>query len=551
LLITTLPFFVNAQPSFNRQDSLRGSIGPARSWWDVTHYTIQVQPDYNKKTIKGFTEISFGITRDGRHGKMQVDLQQPMVIDSIVFNKKRIRNYRREGNVYFIDFGDYNFIVPRSLLKMKGPVTQHMIRIYFHGKPRQAVNPPWDGGWIWSKDSKGRPWISVACQGLGASVWFPCKDHQSDEPDEGAVLNIITPSSLVAVGNGKLQSKKNLKGNLTLYSWAVKNPINNYNIIPYIGKYVNWKDQYTGEKGKLSLDYWVLDYNLAASQKQFNRDVKPMMKCFEHWFGPYPFYEDGFKMVESPHLGMEHQSAIAYGNGYVNGYLGMDLSGSGWGKGWDYIVVHESGHEWFGNSITTNDIADMWVHEGFTDYSETIFVECKYGKQAASEYTQGLRANITNENPVIGEYGVNNEGSGDMYYKGNNLIHMIRQLIDNDSLFRDILRGMNRDFFHKTVTSKDVEDYFIKKSSLDLAPVFDQYLRDTRIPELEYKISGDILSYRWNNVVPGFNMKVRLSHSGEWLSPTSEWKQVTTERGIINNGLSIDKNFYITLKKVK
>jgi aminopeptidase N len=330
---------------------------------------------------------------------------------------------------------------------------------------------------------------------------------------------------------------------MMLYTWRVNSPINNYNIVPYIGKYSLWSDRYDGESGPLTLDYWVLDYNVDRSKKQFGRDVKPMFKAFEYWFGPYPFYEDGFKLVESPHLGMEHQSAVAYGNHYLNGYLGRDLSGSGWGLKWDYIIIHESGHEWFANNITTNDIADMWVHEGFTMYSEALFVEYYYGKTAADEYVQGIRKNISNDKPLIGPYGVNEEGSGDMYNKGANLLHTIRQVIDDDTVFRQILRGLNRDFYHKTVDSKDVEGYFSKKSGKDLSRIFDQYLRTTKIPVLEYKKEGGQLSYRWSNTVEGFDMPVKLE-SGIWLKPTTAW---TTTTLVTGDPVPV-KNFYIQVK---
>jgi aminopeptidase N len=303
-----------------------------------------------------------------------------------------------------------------------------------------------------------------------------------------------------------------------------------------------------GEKGKLDCSYWVLDYNLVKAKKQFGRDVKPMLKAFEYWFGPYPFYEDGFKLVESSHLGMEHQSATAYGNHFMDGYLGRDLSGTGWGMKWDYIIVHESGHEWFGNNITTKDIADMWVHEGFTMYSEVLFVEYYYGKKAADEYVQGIRRNIGNYQAIIGHYGVNQEGSGDMYNKGANLLHTIRQVIDDDTVFRKILRGLNKEFYHQTVDSKDVEAYFSKQSGKDLSKIFDQYLRTTKIPQLEYKITGNKLSYRWTNCVPGFEMPVRLEGSGDWLHPITAWKETTITADKKLNGVVADKNFYVRVK---
>ena len=393
--------------------------------------------------------------------------------------------------------------------------------------------------------------MTVACQGLGASVWYPCKDHQSDEPDQGALIQVKVPDTLVAVANGRLYAKDDQQDGTILYTWEVKKPINNYNIVPYIGKYVHWSDSYIGETEKnLSLDYWVLDYNLEKSKKQFGRDVKPMLKAFEYWFGPYPFYEDGFKLVESSHLGMEHQSAVAYGNHYQNGYLGMDLSGSGWGLKWDYIIIHESGHEWFANNITTNDIADMWIHEGFTMYSEVLFTEYHYGKKAGDEYLQGIRNNIDNDKPLIGPYGVNQEGSGDMYNKGASLLHTIRHIINNDSVFRKILRGLNSEFYHQTVDSKDVEAYFSKIARIDLSKVFDQYLRTIKIPVLEYKKEGNKISYRWGNCVKDFDMPISIS--GErafWLSPKTEWQKINLP---LNYKMEdVNKNFYINLKEIK
>lgn len=542
---------LNPKEKFTRQDTLRGTITPERAWWDVMHYNIQVAPDFNTKTIKGWNQLSFDVLTGGKNKKMQIDLQKPMVIDSIVFNKQKIKHFKRNGNVYIIDFGNTNFITAKTPYQKNIPATFYSITIYFHGKPVEAVRPPWEGGWIWSKDAKGRPWMTVACQGTGASVWYPCKDHQSDEPDRGALIQVRVPDTLVAVSNGRLYSKDDqLDGNM-LYTWQVKNPINNYNIVPYIGKYVHFSDNYIGETEKnLTLDYWVLDYNLEKAKKQFSRDVKPMLKAFEYWFGPYPFYEDGFKLVESSHLGMEHQSAIAYGNYYLDGYLGSDLSGSGWGLKWDYLIIHESGHEWFANNITTNDIADMWVHEGFTMYSEVLFTEYYWGKKAADEYLQGIRENINNDRPLIGPYGVNKEGSGDMYNKGAALLHTIRQVINDDTIFRKLLKGLNTDFYHRTVDSKDVERYFSEKSGKNLSKIFDQYLRTIKIPVLEYKIKDNSIEYRWNNCIKGFNMPVRFRDSDKWLYPSDEWKTATVNNGNSNNNFLFDKNFYIFVKKV-
>jgi aminopeptidase N len=448
---------------------------------------------------------------------MQIDLQQPMQMISIEWNRQALP-FRRDGNAWFADF-------PETLK----PGTYHQVQVRFEGKPQVAVRPPWDGGWIFSKDRMGRPWMSVACQGLGASVWFPCKDHQSDEPDS-ARFSITVPDTLAAVSNGRLRSVEKKDNGTSTWTWAVTNPINNYNIIPYIGKYVHWEETYAGEAGNLDCSYWVIDYNLEKAKAQFTQ-VRPMLQCFEHWFGPYPFYADGYKLVESPHLGMEHQSAVAYGNGFVNGYRGNDLSRSGWGLKWDFIIIHESGHEWFGNNITSEDLADMWIHESFTNYSETIYTECQSGREAGSAYVQGTRTLIENESPIVGRYGVNEEGSGDMYYKGGNMVHYMRQLIGNDSVFRAAMRDMNTTFRHQTVTYADVLQCWNRNTGKDFTRLFDQYLKDIRIPILQWQVKGGKLRYRWSNCIPGYDVPVRVMVDTNtlWLSPKTGWQSLNIQ----------------------
>jgi aminopeptidase N len=541
LLITNS---VNAQ--FTHQDTLRGSNGSGRDWWDVVAYKINVAPDFDTKSITGSNEITFKVTKQPKNGLMQIDLQQPLSIDNVFLDGKEISNINREGNVYWINLEKKKFNTSAN----SGMEQVYKLSINYHGNPVVAKHPPWDGGWIFTKDAKGRPWMSVACQGLGASVWYPCKDYQGDEPDFGALVTMKVPDTLVAVSNGKLFSNKT-DNNLRQEVWGITNPINNYNLIPYIGKYVNWTETYEGEKGKLDCSYWVLDYNLEKAKEQF-KQVPLMLKAFEYWFGPYPFYEDGYKLIEAPHLGMEHQSAVAYGNGFKNGYRGRDLSASGWGLKWDFIIVHESGHEWFANNITTIDIADMWVHEGFANYSETLFTEYYYGKEAGSDYCIGTRKLIVNDKPIIGPYGVNKEGSGDMYYKGGNMLHTIRHVINDDEKFRSILRGLNSKFYHSVVITKQIENYMSEQSGKDLSKIFDQYLRTTMIPELEYKFTGDNMYYRWNNCVKGFDMPVKLNGtSNDWLKATTEWKMVAVTADILKDGLKIDRNFYVTVKKVE
>ncbi|MFT3904232.1 MAG: M1 family metallopeptidase [Niabella sp.] len=524
---------VTAQPlsknkGFTRQDTLRGSLRPERNWWNVTRYDILVEPDIPNKTISGYNDITFDVV--GKSTRlMQIDLQEPMEIvkvENLLYKNQKI-DFKREGNVFWLN-------APKS-------GRQGKIRIYYKGTPRAAVNPPWDGGWIWKKDSLGRPFVSVACQGLGASVWMPCKDHQSDEPDKGATLTIIAPGDLTGVGNGRLVEKKNVRPGYTAWTWKVVNPINNYDIIPYLAHYVNFTDTIQGEKGKLDASYWVLDYNLERAKKQF-AIVRPMIKCFESWMGPYPFYEDSYKLVEAPHLGMEHQSAVAYGNGYQNGYRGKDLSGTGLGLYWDFIVVHESGHEWFGNSITAKDVADMWIHEGFTTYAEVMYIEDTKGVQAGSEYMIGREKRIQNDIPVIGHYGVNREGSADMYDKGAAMLHTIRQLLQDDKRFKEMLREISHKFYHKTVTTKQIEDFMTSYTGLHLQKVFDQYLRSKDVPVLEFKQEGNVYLYRWASCINGFDMKVRLAN-GTWLQPEREYQTLSAREKP-----EVDKNFFISVK---
>ncbi|UKB81601.1 M1 family metallopeptidase [Chryseobacterium sp. MEBOG07] len=519
--------FFEKDKTFTKQDILKGSNTEFRNFWDVKKYDLSVEPDFEQKSIKGNNTISFEIIKDVTNPVFQIDLQQPMKADKIE-GSLPIVNYKQEG--------DFILITTNKKFK-KGE--KYTINVLYSGKPTIAKNAPWDGGWVFTKDRNGNPWISVADEGIGASIWLPTKDIWSDEPDNGIVMNIITPSNLVGVGNGRLTNQKT-EGNKTTYTWEVKNPINAYSIIPNIGKYVNFKDTYDGEKGKLDLDYWVLDYNLDKAKKQFQQ-VKPMLSAFEYWFGPYPFYEDSYKLVDSPYLGMEHQSNVAYGNGYQNGYRGKDLSGTGVGMKWDYIIIHESGHEWFANNITAKDQADMWIHESFTMYSEVLFTEKYLDKKSAETYIIGIRNTINNDIPIIGHYGVRNEGSGDMYPKGANMLHTIRQVINNDEKFRQILRGLNQDFYHQTVTTQQIEKYISSKSGIDFSTVFDQYLRTIKIPTLEYTQNGDTLKFRYADGVKNLKLPI-IINGDQTINPTENWQTVKLKK---NTPVEFNPNYYI------
>lgn len=524
------------QPN-GRADSLRGTLTPLRTCYDINYYHLDVKIDLEQKSVSGSNEFAFTATRD--FTKLQFDLFDNLKIEKVVYNGKNLL-FTREYNAVFVTF-------PKAIKKG----SKDKFTVYYSGNPVVAKNAPWDGGFIFKKDAAGNPFVSVACQGLGASVWWPNKDHQSDEVDS-MLISISVPETLQEISNGRLRNTVSKPGGYKQYNWFVSNPINNYDVTFYIGKYSHWQDSYPGENGNLSIDYWALQVDSAKARPHWDADVKPMLKCFEYWFGPYPWYKDGYKLVQAPHLGMEHQSAVAYGNKFMKGYLGRDLSGTGHGLKWDFITIHESGHEWFGNNITSKDIADMWIHEGFTNYSETLFTECTDSKQSGSEYVIGIRQGIDNDIPIIGPYGVNKEGSGDMYPKGANMIHTIRQLINNDEKFRQILRGLNKTFYHKTVTTAEIENYISKQSGLKLDKVFDQYLRHANIPVLAYKINGTTLSYRWITDVQNFDMPVRVTlKANEYtlLKPTNSWKTVKIDASINADNFANDPQFYIKLKK--
>ena len=499
IFLTTASGVLFAQKTtFTHQDTLRGAITPERAWWDLTYYHLDIAAHPADSTLDGSNTVFYKVLKP--HQTMQIDLQPPLKISKVTQDGKELK-YRRDGNAYFI-----------LLQKKQKPGQQESVQVFYAGKPKIATNPPWEGGVQWVRDGKGQPVVATSCQGLGSSVWWPCKDHMYDETDS-MLISIRVPRPLMDVSNGRLRKVTDNGDGTRTFDWFVGNPINNYGVNMNVADYVSWQETYDGEKGELDLSYYVLPADLARAKEQF-KQVSLMLKAFEHWFGPYPFYEDGYKLVQVPYLGMEHQSSVTYGNGFMNGYRGKDLSGTGWGLKWDFIIVHESGHEWFANNITYKDVADMWVHESFTNYSENLFTEYYYGKDAGADYVIGTRQLIKNESPIVGVYGVNHEGSGDMYYKGGNMLHTIRQIVNDDAHWRQILRGLNKTFYHQTVDGADIEKYLSDHAGRNLSKVFDQYLRDVRIPKLEYSFSKNSLKYRWTNVVPGFDMPVKIKLAG-------------------------------------
>ena len=522
--------------AFSHADSLRGSNGPGRAWWDVTFYDLHVRVEPSDSSIRGYNAIVYRVLTANQ--EMQIDLRAPLEVDSIV-QRGLTLTYRRDGDAVFV-----------ALIATQRAGNRDTLRVYYHGRPRVAKHAPWDGGFVWTTDSLGRPWIATANEEIGASVWWPNKDYRADEPDSQRIA-ITVPSAIADVSNGRLRSADATGDGTTTYEWFVASPINNYDVAVNAGHYSHLTDTFQGERGKLTLDFWPLDYHADTARKQFEQ-VKPMLKCFEHWFGPYPWYQDGYKLVETPHLGMEHQSAVAYGNKYKNGYSGRDLSATGWGMKWDFIIVHESGHEWFGNSITAQDPADMWVQEGFTNYAEGLYTECQSGKAAGAQYIIGSRRNIRNDRPIIASFGVEKAGSSDMYYKTGSMLHMIRQVIDDDAKWREILRGLNSTFWHKTVTGAEVRAYINRRAEIDFDPVFAQYLMTTQIPTLEYVLSDSIVRYRWTNVVPGFVMPVHVTIGGvrQWLRPSEIWRTTRLSSARRGGSLEIDPDFYVTKREL-
>lgn len=526
ILITALyfcsTFEIKAQ--FTRQDSLRGTLSEIRFCYDVTFYDLYVKVNPAQQLIEGHNTIYYKAVKS--FNRLQVDLFANMEVLRISQNGKNLR-FSREGNAIFVDF----------------PTKQEQginasIRIDYRGNPKIAVNPPWDGGFSWKKDANNKDWVTVSCEGIGASLWWPNKDHLSDEPDSMRITSAV-PNGLLSVSNGNLRStlhcnpysKKKKKQHVlsvngyTEFEWFVSYPINNYDVTLNIADYAHIQDVYLSKdtKQKLALDYYVLKNNAEKAKVHFQQ-VKPMLAIYEKYFGTYPFWNDGYALVETPYWGMEHQGAVAYGNNYKNNPYGFD-----------FIIIHESGHEYFGNSLSCNDHAEMWIHESFTTYMEAIYLESLKGYPTSVEYLMGQKKRIQNKTPMIGPMGVNYEGpDSDIYFKGTWMLHTIRNIIDNDAKWFDALKGLTTTFARQNVTSEQVINYLSAQTGLNLNPYFDLYLRTNIIPLLEYKVQkeGEELHifYRWSNTPANFSMPVVVQIGNEVkrrITPTNEWQKIS------------------------
>lgn len=525
---------------FTHADTLRGSNGPGRAWWDATFYDLHVKVNPADSSVVGHNGITYRVLAPAT--TMQIDLQLPLAADSMVQNGQKL-TYRRDGNAYFMT------------LTAPQPIgSRQTVTVYYRGSFGGGTSGRRSGPFTWSTDSSGAPWFASANEGPGASTWWPLKDFSADEPDSQRIA-ITVPDPLINISNGRLRSTTHNADGTKTFEWFVANPINSYNVaINASPNYVPVRASYMGVRGPLTIEFWALASHRTKAEALVP-EIKTMLGCFEHWFGPYPWYEDGYKLIEVPYLGMEHQSGIAYGNQYLRGYLGRDLSKTGEGLGWDYIVVHESAHEWFGNNISAKDHADMWIHESFGMYAEALYLECTRGKAAADTYVAGLRTSmIKNDTPIIGTYGVQDvPRSQDRYPKGANMLMAMRAVVANDSTWLGTLRGLNQTFWHQTVTAKQIRDYMSTSTGVDLSKIFVQYQETIKIPVLEYKLGNGTLSYRWTNVIPGFNMPVDVtvgSGSSTRIAPTEQWQSMPMASAA-GADLKVALQYYVTSSRVE
>jgi len=535
LLIST-GCYAQKYPAFTHFDTLRGKLNTERTCYNVFYYDLHLKVNPEEHTISGYNVIHYTVVTD--FSWIQIDLFRNMKIDSIYNRNKRVK-YARDSNVVYIFF---------QKLERKGK--KDSLTIYYHGSPQVAKNPPWDGGFVWSKDSNGKPWVDVACEGTGASLWWPCKDYLGAKPDSMR-MNIDVPNGLVGVSNGRLRSVTKADSGYTRYTWFVSVPIINYDVTLNVGDYTHISDYYLNGKDTLTLNYYVLRYNEQKARTHFTQ-VKPMLACYEKFFGKYPFYKDGYKLVETTYWGMEHQSCVAYGNNYKNNEFGFD-----------FIIIHESAHEWWGNSLSCTDVADMWLHEAFATYAEALYVESKLNYKTAVAYLKTQQQRIKNEYPIIGPYDVNFQGTkddDDMYFKGTWMLQTFRHVVNNDSIFFAILHGLQTRFKYSSTNTDEVIRYINQITGKDYSPFFNQYLQRAGIPILKYKLkqrgNATILTYRWDSIVTRFTMPVKVTSKVQdsantyiFITPSRSWKTIKLNN-LSPSQFSVDLDeFYIKPEK--
>jgi aminopeptidase N len=503
---------LSAQPPAatpTRADILRGAYGPYRANNDLLFYHLDVRVDPEKKFLSGKVTIRFKMLQDAT--RIQLDLHAALHVDKIVLGDTTLK-YERDSGAVFVDF-------PETLRAGR----TYSIEFYYSGNPVETGR---FGAITFKKDPAGHPWINTACEGTGASVWWPNKDQWRDEV-ESMEISVSIPNDLVDVSNGKFMGKTDLGDGYTRWDWLVQYPINNYDVSLNIGNYQHWADRL----GDLPLDFYALPENLEKAKKQFVQ-AKGMLEAYQHYFGEYPFQKDGYKLIEAPYSGMEHQSAVTYGNHFANGYLERDWTGVGISPRFDFIIIHESGHEWFGNSITAADVSDMWIHEGFTTYLECLYVEYMWGRDDGLKYTNGYKSRVRNLQPIITPRGINKEPPQDQYFKGALFLNTLRSVVNDDARWWTLLHDFYQHFKYQNIMTEDVVRYFNQQTGMNLTPVFDQYLRHPALPALELKWdeAAGTVAYRWKADEPGFQMPIRAGAKDHWqiLQPTVEWQTMQT-----------------------
>ena len=515
LLLAAVPAAAqNIDTVYTHADTLRGSNGPGRDWWDASFYDLHVRVNPADSSIRGWNGITYRVLKPA--GTMQIDLQMPLEIDSIVQDRRKL-TWRRDGNAFFV-----------ALRTAQRAGDTRALRVYYHGQP--GHDRPRPAGFLWAHDSLGGWWLATTDEGIGASVWWPVKDYPADEPDSQRIA-ITVPDPLIDVSNGRLRGTTHNADGTTTFEWFVADPINLYDVAVNAGRYTHYSDTLAGESGPLSLDFWPLEYHADTARGQW-KQATPMLKCFEHWYGPYPWYRDGYKLIEQSYLGMEHQSGIAYGNRFLKGYLGRDLSGTGLGLSWDYIVIHESAHEWFGNAVSAADVSDMWIHEGWATYLECLYVEYTFGHDDYVKYTNGYKSHVQNREPIITFPGLHREPPQDMYFKGALMLHTLRSVIDDDAKWTALLHDLYQEFKYKNIGTTDVVGFVNRRLGMNLTPFFDEYLRHATLPQLDlaFDQAAGTVSYRWSADEMAFAMPIRVGQHDHWqvIRPTTAWQTMKT-----------------------
>jgi aminopeptidase N len=511
LVLVALSGLIQPQlaPAQTKANILRGEYGRYRANSDLTYYHLDIRVDPEKKHISGKNTIRFKMLKDDN--RIQLDLHGALAVDKIMYGVLKLK-YERDSGAVFVDFPE--------TLKAGSDVS---IDFYYSGTPNQGGR---FGGFVFGKDPKGRHWIYTSCEGQGASIWWPNKDQWKDKVDS-MDISVAVPNDLVDVSNGKFMGKKDLGDGYTQWNWHVSYPINNYCVSLNIGKYVQWSDNYKD----VPMDFFALPEDLDKAKKTFAQ-AKGMLEAYEKFFGEYPFKKDGYKLIQVPYSGMEHQSAVTYGNGFKNGYLGRDWTGVGISPRFDFIIIHESGHEYFGNSVSAADRSDMWIHEGWTTYLEALYVEYHWGKADAIRYVNGYQKKVANKAPIVVKRGVNASPSQDQYFKGALFLNTLRHVVDDDKQWFKLLYDFYQHFKYQAIMTEDVVEYFNKHTGKNLTPIFDQYLRHAAIPVLELKFDNDKgeVAYRWKADEKAFAMPVRVGTPDNWqlITPTTTWQTMKT-----------------------